>query len=232
MDYVYVCRNGENEELRYSLRSLEKNMPSGNVWLVGYRPDWFRGNFIPLPDSSSKFENIKKCIFKITDTKEISENFILMNDDFFAFNKIKNIPVLHGGLLRNKIIRYKELKMSSKYIKLLEMTEKDLLRYGINDPIDYEIHMPMPMNKNILRETIGLAYFPRSGYGNIAQIGGDIVKDVKIYSNNVGYKLDKKNLPDFISTEDRAFIKLKPMLQSLFPDPSIFEGKTNWNTEE
>lgn len=227
MDYVYICRQGNNEELRYSLRSLEKNMPYGNVWLIGYRPEWYRGNFIKLEDVSSKFENIKNCIKKITDIKEISEDFVLMNDDFFACNKINTIQVFHGGLLEDKIKRYKELRMSSKYIRLLEITMKDLLKYGIKNPLDYDIHTPMPINKNKLKETFPLAYFPRSGYGNIADIGGSMINDVKIYSDKTKGNINTKKLPDFISTEDQSFVKIKPMLESLFSIPSKFEAKTN-----
>ena len=62
MDYVYTCRQGNNEELRYSLRSIEHNMPAGRVWVVGYRPDWYIGDFVQVKDIGSKFENIRNCI--------------------------------------------------------------------------------------------------------------------------------------------------------------------------
>ena len=55
MDYVYTCRNSENEELLYSLRCLEENMPSGRVWLVGYRPKWYIGDFVSVKDVGNKF---------------------------------------------------------------------------------------------------------------------------------------------------------------------------------
>lgn len=229
MDYVYICRNGDNEELRYSLRSLQKNMPYGNVWIIGHRPTWYRGNFIKVDDSATKFDNIKKCISLIPEVNEISENFILMNDDFFVLNKIDKIKILHGGLLEDKIKKYKELRMSSKYIRLLETTFKDLIKNGIKNPIDYDIHTPLPMTKTGLKETFGLAYFPRSAYGNIKQIGGDMISDVKIYSRENIFKLDKNNTPDFISTEDQSFNKIRPMLEIIFPEPSSFEIKTNWN---
>lgn len=39
MDILYLCRPGENLELRYSLRSL-RNVPHGRVWIFGDCPDW------------------------------------------------------------------------------------------------------------------------------------------------------------------------------------------------
>lgn len=227
MDYVYICRKGENEELKYSLRSLEKNLPSGNVWVLGYRPRWYKGNFIKIEDSSTKFENIKKCIKTITRIEDISENFILMNDDFFACNNISNIKILHGGYLKDKINRYKELRMSSKYIRLLQVTYNDLINIGITNPLDYDIHTPLPMTKTGLEETISMAYFPRSSYGNIKNIGGEKINDVKIYSKEKNDTINLTSLPDFISTEDQSFIKIKPVIDSLFPNPSSFEATTN-----
>ena len=206
MDYVYTCRNSENEELLYSLRCLEENMPNGRVWLVGYRPKWYVGDFVSVKDVGNKFDNIRQCIKKITEIDEISDNFVLMNDDFFALKKINKIESFHGGLLSNKITRYKESRMSWKYIKLLELTLKDLQNNGINKPLDYDIHLPMIMNKELLAQTIDKAYFPRSGYGNIVKIDGIETQDVKIYKSK--NKL-VKNETGLISTETNSFQSLK-----------------------
>ena len=79
MDYVYICRSGDNDELRYSLRSIEENMPDGRVWVVGHRPLWYIGDFIPVEDIGGKFDNIKNCIKVVAENQDISNNFILMN---------------------------------------------------------------------------------------------------------------------------------------------------------
>lgn len=225
MDYVYICRHGDNEELRYSLRSIEKNMPAGDVWVFGYRPDWYIGNFIKVEDSGGKFDNIKNCILHIVENKDISDNFILMNDDFFALKKIQNFKNYNGGFLENKIKKYKELRMSPKYIKLLELTLKQLKNRGIDNPIDYDIHTPMSMNKKILKDCIDFAYFPRSTYGNFAKVDSLEISDVKIYSKNKTSKLSDILSHDFISTEDSSFILLKKtILANMFTEPSRFEN--------
>jgi hypothetical protein len=222
MDYVYICRDGENEELRYSLRSIEKNMPEGRVWLIGNRPKWYIGDLVYVKDVGGKFENIRNCIRVASEHLEISDNFVLMNDDFFALNKISIVPTLHGGLLIDKIERYKELGMASKYIKLLELTYKQLVSVGIKDPIDYDIHVPMIMNKNKLKESLDIAYFPRSTYGNFANIGGEKITDVKIYGSE---KSKVSTDANFISTEDKSFISLrKNLLVNSFPTPGLLEN--------
>jgi hypothetical protein len=223
MDYVYICRSGDNEELRYSLRSIEKYMPNGRVWVIGNRPIWYIGNFVSVKDIGNKFDNIRNCINIASNHLEISENFVLMNDDFFALKPIDNIPIMHGGLLLDKINRYKELRMPSKYIKLLELTYKQLIQNNIKEPLDYDIHVPMAMNKTQLKESLNIAYFPRSAYGNFANVGGVKVKDVKIYGTEKHILNTESN--SYISTEDRSFINLKNnILEQTFNNPSQFEN--------
>ena len=225
MDYVYICRSGDNDELRYSLRSIEKNMPKGRVWVVGHRPIWYIGDFIPVDDIGGKFDNIVNCIKTVSENNDISDNFILMNDDFFALNPIDKLKNYHGGLLENKIARYKELRMAPKYIRLLELTLKQLKENGIGNPIDYDIHVPIIMNKTILKDAINLAFFPRSAYGNLAKLEAIKIIDVKIYSNGEKINWHKIINNDFVSTEDNSFISLKNnILDKMFDKPSQLEN--------
>jgi hypothetical protein len=229
MDLVYICRVGENEELRYSIRSAVKNLPHDKIWVVGGKPDWYTGNFINVPNNTlNKFENILECMRIITNIEEISDDFILMNDDFFFIKAIDKMPVYHGGFLKDKIDRYVELR-AGKYASLLVKTYKDLIRQGIKNPLDYDIHVPMPMNKQKLKESLTKAYFPRSGYGNIHNIGGTLIKDVKayfvrspLYSNTYDYK---QNDISFVSTEDSSFDYVyKAILKEMFLSSSPYEA--------
>jgi hypothetical protein len=227
MDYVYICREGNNEELRYSIRSVVAHASYNNIWLVGYKPDWYLGNFVNLPDTATKFDNIVSCIKTITDVGAISDDFVLMNDDFFFLKDVGKVPIYHGGLLRDKIDKYIELG-SRRYATLLSRTYNNLVRQGIKDPLDYDIHVPMPMNKIKLKESIKKAYFPRSGYGNVHNIGGTHIEDVKTYSNKSplksnSYDFKNGNMP-FVSTEDGSFQEVcDTVLKDMFPNPSQYE---------
>jgi hypothetical protein len=232
MHYVYICGPGENESLRYSLRSLEKNMPRGKVWVVGYRPDWYQGNFIKIENiNKNKFDNIKNCLKRVIKSRRISKNFILMNDDFFAIRKIKDIPIVHSGLLEDKIKEYYVLGYGSKYTKLLQQTLKDLRAAGIQNPLDYDVHFPLPINKKQLKKTIDKAYFPRSAYGNLANIGGIKNNDNKYYFRGP-LKSRSPDLEDlnlvFVSTETESFNYLKTQyFNVLFDKPSKYECVPN-----
>ena len=229
MDIVYICRNGENEELRYSIRSVVANLPHSNIWLVGGKPDWYTGNFIPYQNkAASKFENIRLAHYPIIDCAEISDNFILMNDDFFILQPMESLEVVHGGLLEDKVAEYASLSPASAYTRLLRNTHTELLRKGIRQPIDYDIHVPMPMDKKGLATVLKSRNLPRSLYGNTVNLGGTKIKDVKTYSPREALYSRNHNFKDsdlpFVSSQDSSFEILKrDLLEEMFPDPSIYE---------
>jgi hypothetical protein len=227
MDYVYICRKGENEELRYSIRSVVKNLPTGNIWVVGYKPDWYVGNFIPVKDTEYKFENIKKCMSAIVNSQDISDDFVSMHDDFFITKEIDTIPILYGGPLQDRVSLYKEISPSSAYTRLLSNTYKKLVSLGIKDPLDYDIHVPMIMNKSLLGKILSMPYLERSNYGNVFEIGGLPSSDVKVYSRSrmSSRSYDFINGESyFLSTEDSSFEKIKGTIANLFPNPSQHEA--------
>ncbi len=224
MDCVYICRPGENEELRYSIRSVVKNLPHDNIWVIGYKPKWYSGNFISVPNTTTKFENIRLAIKTAAETENISDDFILMNDDFFIIKPIESVKVLHGGLLIDKINRYKEMLGPNRYVSILENTYKFLIKSKIENPLDYDIHTPMPINKNNILKIINRKHFPRSLYGNIFNIGGEFTKDVKIYPENslIKYEINKDS--PYISAQDNSFdLLFNQELKKLFINATNYE---------
>jgi hypothetical protein len=228
MDYVYICRQGENEELRYSIRSIIKHMPPGNIWVVGDKPTWYIGNFIPVDDTAGKFTNIRNAISVAANNDLISDDFILMHDDFFILKPIDKMPILHSGLLIDKINIYSNLDPGSRYVEVLSKAYSYLRRRGIKEPLDYDIHVPMIMNRNNLKTIVNKTNAPMSVYGNIFNIGGLKISDVKIYNSfnklsDRSYDI-KNNDPTFISCEDKSFAKLhRAVLREMFPNKTIYE---------
>lgn len=228
MDYVYICRSGDNEELRYSIRSVIANAPDGNVWLVGNKPDWYSGNFIPIKDVGGKFKNIANCLMAAASDDRISEDFVLMHDDFFILEKITNIPTLHGGLLASKIEAYVRLLGPNSYSAALGKANQQLRKLGIGDALDYDIHIPLVINsKKFIQLVPEESLAPMSMYGNLAKIGGTQIRDVKSYSSqrnaSRSYTYNKDNSP-YMSTDDRSFNSLySERLRDQFPEPSPCE---------
>jgi hypothetical protein len=229
MNYVYICREGNNEELRYSIRSVEANLPKGNVWVVGGKPKWYTGLHIPVKSGLGKQRNAVQNLLMITESEEIPENFVLMNDDFFVVKPVLKIKTYHGGSLQDKINVRKALTPGSRYLSLLSRTQKALQKRGIEDPLDYDIHVPMPMTKSGLKTALDLGIQWRSAYGNIYKVGGTKIKDVKVYGSINFLELSYSPEPleyEYLSTDDSSFpVVWKKMLKGMFPNPSSCELK-------
>jgi hypothetical protein len=228
MDFVYICRDGENEELRYSIRSVLNSFPEAKVWLVGGKPEWYSGHCVPVEQNSNKYANALKNLKSLCEHPEISDNFVLMNDDFFIIKKINSIDQFYNGLLSDKINRFTQITGSSMYIKKLITTNKKLIDLGIKNPIDYELHTPMPMNKTGLLDVI--EKYPeclwRSMFGNLYNVGGTQMDDVKIYVNkrHLARSNEITDSSIYMSTEDTSLkVMLDKMLRQMLPEPSIYE---------
>ena len=96
IDVVYVLGRGSqtgDQELRYSLRSLERYC-SGyrHVYIVGECPSWLRNVYhIRHADGPLKAINIMEKIRAACELSNLSDHFLFINDDHF-FNKQVDIP--------------------------------------------------------------------------------------------------------------------------------------------
>ena len=228
MHFVYICRNGENEELRYSIRSVLSSFPDANVWVVGGKPSWYVGNYIPSLQNSTKYKNALNNINTIIGSSQIPQEFVLMNDDFFIINKITDIPNLSGMLLRDRIQQSKDCCSKYIYHKMLVRTMKKLNRLGFDNPVDYEIHVPIKVKKSLLKKAIRLNDLWRSFYGNMFIENAYRIEDVKVYSHNCNeedlVEILGRSGP-FLSTNDSSFDFVKDnCLSSMFPNKTRYEA--------
>jgi hypothetical protein len=228
MDFVYICKPGDNEELRYSIRSVLYSFPDAKIWLVGGKPSWYSGNYVYVDQNHHKYANAINNLHAICDSNEISKEFVLMNDDFFIIKKIDKIDQFYNGLLSTKIDKYTQITGLSMYIKKLMLTRTRLIDYGISNPLDYELHVPMIMEKEKLKRII--SKYPsclwRSMYGNIYSVGGSQMDDVKIYTNKK-HSARSNEITEhstFLSTEDQAFgLAFDKVLSKMFINPTVYE---------
>jgi hypothetical protein len=227
MDIVYTCRPGRNEELRYSIRSVEKNASFvRDIWVVGGKPDWYSGKFLNIPQTGNAFQNVRTNLKTIIDNPSISEDFVFMNDDFFIVKSIDSVPTYYNGLLLDRSKRHTELAGLNYYSNFLMRSDQALRRYGIKEPLNYELHAPIVFNKTMLLETIDKQFSIRSCYGNIHNIGGEEIRDVKIYTSPqfVEDSSSIDNGTPFVSTDDESFRKMGDIIKDMFPDKSSYEN--------
>ena len=228
MDLVYICRDGENEELRYSIRSAVKNLPHDKIWVVGGKPDWYTGNYIKVDQGRAKYTNARNSLKAICDSEEISESFILMNDDFYIINKVESVPYMYAGTLDDKIKQREDIFNGNTYTTLLRNTLGYLSRKKINVALDYELHVPMVMEKRKLSKVLKLSGLWRSVYGNVFNVGGVKIRDVKVYDKKDKFYInsyDINNLElDYLSSNDDSFETVKTLiLEERFPFKTTYE---------
>ena len=227
MQFVYICRSGANEELRYSIRSVQKFFPGSDVVVVGNPPEWYGGTKIIVPQTKTKYENAKNNILKICSSDLVENFFVFMNDDFFIIKEIQEIPYLYGGLLSEKLKLYTKTASRNSYTTKIAQVYKKIKALGISSPLDYELHVPFLVEKDKLKISVEHDHLWRSVYGNLFSVGGTETRDVKIYSqkeNNPRSFPYKEISSPFISSEDKSFIEIKNnLLSKILKTPSSFE---------
>lgn len=203
LDIIYFVKdNPRNEELRYSLRSVAKNMQYNRVWIFGGCP----ANIVPdirvkvVQNGCTKWDNVRSMYLMACKNKELTDNFILFNDDFFIMQPTNYIEPLYRCSLEEHI-KILEPGKPSAYSKLLRDAKQTLERWG-QPTLSYELHTPFIFNRKKLLKM--LESFPdthccRTMYGNLYNIDGRQSSDVKIFSSKT--ELDYKNL-QFLSTDD------------------------------
>lgn len=227
MDVVYPVRPGDsNEELRYSLRSLER-FPRGTVWIVGHRPEWVRNaEHLETRQNGSKWDNARRNIVAACEHPRISEDFVLMNDDFFFLRRMQSIPTYNRGPIADVLKRYKRLGARGQYVRGIRKT-LDLVSSFTDTPISYELHMPMVVRKDRFLEAMAIkgaddtGIQVRSLYGNHAGIGGETIADCKINDRRRSINTE---MP-FASTSDYSFThgRAGKQIRDMFPEPSRYE---------
>lgn len=206
LDIVYFVKDGtKNEELRYSLRSVCQNMPFKRIWVFGGCPQ----NIVPDvrirvdQTGKTKWDRVRNMYRMVCENKEVTNDFILFNDDFFVMKPTDHIFPIYRCTLDEHIPKL-ERNFGSKptpYSRLLRDCRSELGGIGATQ-LSYELHTPFIFNKKkLLRmiEEYPNQHCTRTFYGNIYKIGGERANDVKIFSIKPSF--DYKN-SQFLSTDD------------------------------
>ncbi|WP_381804187.1 hypothetical protein [Streptomyces niveus] len=182
---VPVRETAVNEQLRYALRSWSANLPHRKVWIVGHRPKWLRGvEHIQTAQPGTKYQNTTDAVRAACEHPDVADRFLLMNDDFFVMQRQTEMPVLHRGPVRD-VERYYAARASGKYLAGMRETRDLLVSLGHDDPLSYELHVPLPVVKAGMLEALNVGrhltvVHKRTLYGALANLGGQRIEDVKV----------------------------------------------------
>lgn len=236
---IPVKRGARNDELRWTLRSIEAHIPHDRLMLVGYKPPWVRHvEQVPVPQRyGDKHENVLanlKAALRVLK----GEPFQWWNDDMYALHPVDQVPVLHRGLWRTFAKTYAERHPASKYTHIQNRTTTLMEKWGVPGRWkSYEVHAPMLYDDPaLLADILQRAYEDgatmrdtrnrparifawRSLYGNVARVGGTRITDPKVYNDTA-----PKDGQVWLSTvENHIGPALRQFLDRTFPEPSRYE---------
>lgn len=242
---VVLVRRGENPELRYAMRSWEKNATGiTDLIAVGMPPDWVGCRTVQTPQSLTKYANTTNGLLYACRNKLLPERFVLLNDDFFAMRET-HLPVWHRGPMLGVVAEYRSRGINSSYVRGMEATAIALERDGYPDPLCYEVHAPMVIDRDVLVQVLTKyskdpsirVLHKRSAYGNVAGIGGIQVEDVKLRTESEAstsatstHPVWNGTLPhlDWLSTSDAVWAAgAGSLIAARFTQPSRWERNPN-----
>lgn len=216
-DHVYLCRDGENEELRFSLRSLARFVAHDRVWIVGGWPGWVsaRVNTVRNEPGGTKHARTTSHLRLACLTDDISDPFVMWNDDFFATAPVHQVPVLHNGPLVPRMGRgswYHGQRATERWLRQ---------QLGGRVLMSYELHVPLVVHKQPMLEALGRlgeiehpVPHKRTVYGNLAGIGGIHSSDVKVWTPRAEIPIP------WVSSSDGTFARaVRPRLGLGEPGP-------------
>lgn len=240
IDVVYKLGIGskwQDNELRYSLRSLEQNFENlGNVFIVGNRPNWLQNViFIPAldPYKANKDANLINKLILACYHKELSEEFLNMSDDMILLQKRSyddfKVPYTSNSIA-NFVPNQKLNKWQTRIKATIDILKERHYRYDI-----FEAHCPYLIRKKDYPTVMlkyaygeGIGYCGNTLYYNTMRITG------KEKANQDVLKLQQENTYEKIKKEceNKLFLNfnqgatnndLKRFLSVMFPEPSTYE---------
>ncbi|MFE6549652.1 hypothetical protein ACFVHS_14835 [Streptomyces sp. NPDC057746] len=228
LDLVVPVREGAvNQQLRYALRSWEANLLHRRVWIIGYRPPWLGGvGFISTRQTGrTKYANTTLAMRQACTNPEISDPFLYANDDLFVMEPLDAMPVLHRGPV-SRVEAYYASRASGQYLRGMRETRDLLVQHGHEDPLSYELHVPLPVSKAGMLHALDTGrhldvIHKRTAYGNLSQIGGVRIADVKVLHR--GPRFDRST--PFLSTMPDSFTngEVGRLIRTSFPKASSYE---------
>ena len=234
MDILYLVKeSAENEELTYSLRTLV-NLPHDRIFFAGGCPNNLKNIIhISIKQSGTKFENSTLNLITACKDERLSDNFILMNDDFFILNPViypERDLNLDRGYAEDVYNDYaRRYPNQTIYMQGMEQTIKFLQGLGIAHPLSFELHIPMIMNKKNVLKMFNLKgvekivpLHKRTLYGNLFMDDTKTIEDNKILQKGIfiaGQEKDKQ----FLSCSDSGWERIKDFIKDSFPTPSKYE---------
>lgn len=205
-DWLVPVRAGENEELRYAIRTWVANgglKATDTLFVVGDMPDWLTG--VEFIKGNKAYDAARNVYGNIRLACEfLTGEVIVVNDDFFFTKRVDVRKVGYRSTLTEHIAK---VSQHSPWGKSLRSTDKFLRHHGFTEPLSYELHRPIAVNAQHMAKTLRIAekVTPtnppqwRTLYGNLYGIAATQMPDGKLF------RADDPPLSSVLSTTDHSW---------------------------
>lgn len=161
IDVVYQYINGPSkwEELRYSIRSIEKHLKEDfRVWIVGDMPEWMKG-VTHIPHKRIPGEWMTNCydqnrkLEAVINHPEVGNDILWMYDDMYLVRDCKKQDLDCFAVINH----FDKLDHGSSGVhkELLRQTLLELKKHG-KSLYNCETHTPRLYSKHLLKELVEL----------------------------------------------------------------------------
>jgi hypothetical protein len=224
---VPVRAAAASRQLRWALRSWTANVPHRRVWTVGHRHPWLTDEVghIPTGQQGTSYANTTLAMRAACSHPEVSGRFVWADDDTYVMRPLPDgMPVLHRGPMRELIAARTD--RAGPYVEELRATYAWLTGRGYEEPLSYDLHVPLPVEKAGMLAALDAApghdAHKRTVYGVLAGIGGERADDCKI-----AYRAPRGFGPEtrFLSTMPDAFENghVGQLIRGAFPERCRYE---------
>jgi hypothetical protein len=245
IDVVYVLGTGSNwnnNEIRFSLRAIEKNLKGvGNIFVIGEKPDWMQNVIhIAHPDEfgpANADGNIIRKVLRAIQDERLSDRFLFINDDHIVIKPINacDVPYFHKG----DMTTYKEEYFKTPYWRKRLGRTRDVLVFKGIPAYHYDCHTPIVFDKDKFPEVmkqfdygVKPGYTMKSIYANTVGVDGVLLSTEKrtVFEYFTRSQIEKRLAEcTFLSFNDGGLNHdLKMWLAENFPEQSRFE-KTGYS---
>jgi hypothetical protein len=234
MDLLYVLGSGSkfnNDELRYSLRSVERYVKNvDRIIVIGEDPKFISDKVeyhYVKEHTSNKEYRIAYKILKACELGIVNGDFLFMNDDFFFTKEVdaNTYPYYHKGCLSlGSPSKFYKAALNATYAYLYGH-EQTTLHFDVHTPIIYNSKRFLALKPHLERSKVNpFGFVVKSLYSNFEGIKGEEYVDSKLGRYNINTN-DRINKTSIISCTDTAFEEwLYDYLKENFKEKSIYEA--------
>ena len=250
MDIIYLvgegCSKCDDNELRYSLRSIEKYGKNVNkVYVAGYCPEWLSDEICKVPCKQiydrpqniiQKHINMLGTLLYTIDNTDISNKFLVSMDDHFYIREtdFDNYPIYAKKVLDNAQLGTKR-NPPTKYGQFILKTKKLLEKMNLPTYF-FTLHRNMHISKDIMNECRDILeniidqevacepiVFLLNYQYKQQPFEFVTIKDIKIRGENMWWKVNPKETEVFSTYNFEVGSKLDTLIGNLFPEKSKYE---------